>query len=66
MVDDCPPYLYQNQYTFFGGGGSITHLRTMNEEACNNTEESGQGEGGGLAESGHPFQSGLCKREEGI
>ena len=38
----------------------------MDEEACNNTEESGQGEGGGVAKSGHPFQSGLCKREEGI
>ena len=29
-------------------------------------EKSGQGEGGSLAERGHPFQCGLRKREKGI
>ena len=29
-------------------------------------DKSEQGEGGGLAVSGHPFQSGLSTREEGI
>ena len=32
----------------------------------NNADKSGQGEGGGLAVSGHPIQCGLWKREEGI
>ena len=30
-----------------------------------NADKSGQGEGGGLAESGHPFQCGFWKREKG-
>ena len=36
------------------------------EGASSNADKNGQGEGGDLAESGHPFQCGLCKREEGI
>ena len=36
------------------------------EGISNNVDKSGQGEGGGLAESGHPFQCGLLKREKGI
>ena len=36
------------------------------EGASNNAEKSRQGEGGGLAVSGHHFQCGLCKREKGI
>ena len=39
-----------------GGGRGIVTMRTKR----------GQGEIGGLAVSGHPFQCGLCKREEGI
>ena len=31
------------------------------EGASNNADKSGQGEGGGLAVSGHPFQYGLCR-----
>ena len=29
-------------------------------------EKNGQGEGGDLAASGHPFQCGIWKREEGM
>ena len=36
------------------------------EGVSNNVDKSGQGKGGGLAVSGHPFQCGLCNREEGI
>ena len=32
----------------------------------NNADKSGQGEGGALAVSGHPFKCGLFKREESI
>ena len=33
------------------------------ERVSNNSDKSGQ-EGRGLAENGHPFQCGLCKREK--
>ena len=36
------------------------------EGVSRNVDTSGQGEGGGLAESGHYFQCGLCNREEEI
>jgi len=36
------------------------------EGATNNADKGGQEEGEGLAESGDPFQCGLCKREENI
>ena len=36
------------------------------ERASNYAEKNGQGKGGSLAVSGHPFHRGLWKREEGI
>ena len=42
-------------------------VRTLGKEGfSNNGEKSGHGEGRGLAGSGHPFQCGFLKREEGI
>ena len=36
------------------------------EGVSNNEGKSGQGEGRGLARSGHSFQCGLCRRNDGI
>ena len=36
------------------------------EGVSSNADKSGQGEGGDLAECGHPFQCSVCKGEEGI
>ena len=36
------------------------------EGASSNADKTGQGQGGGLVVSGHPFQCELYKKEEGI
>ena len=46
-------------------GASIKDVCTLGREGVsNNVDKSGQGDGGGLAVSGHPVQYGQCMREE--
>ena len=46
---------------------SVKDVCTLGEGGVrNNADKSGQGEGGGVAVCGHPFQCGFWKRKEGI
>ena len=48
-------------------GSSMKDVRTLGEGgASKNSDKSREGEGGGLAICGHPFQCCFWKREEGI
>ena len=42
------------------------HIEGGRDGVSNKVDKSRRVEGGGLAVGGHPFQCGLCKREEGI